>query len=421
MSNVFALVDCNNFYVSCERVFNPKLLGRPVVVLSNNDGCVVSRSEEAKALGIRMGVPLFHVRELVERHDIEVLSSNYGLYGDMSARVMETLGSWSADVEVYSVDEAFVSLPSGADREASAAGREVRQTVRRWTGLPVSVGIAQTKTLAKVAAHVAKKSDRAEGVVSLLSAARVERALARVGVEDVWGVGHRRAQLLKSAGLNSALDLRNADARWIKRKLGVDGLRLVHELRGVPCHTLETLPRSKKGITSSRSFGRPVRALAEIREAVAFHVTRAAEKLRREHLAARVLTVSLLTDRYAGALYAPTAVVRLASPTDLTPELIREAHAAVERAFQEGAAFKKAGVMLGELVPATPVQRNFFDGVDREKVRRVMKAVDEINARMGRDTVRLAAVGFEQAWQMRSARRSPRYTTCWNELLSVVA
>ncbi len=422
MPNAFALVDCNNFYVSCERVFNPKLLRRPVVVLSNNDGCIISRSDEAKAIGVKMGAPLFEMRELIEAHNIEVLSSNYALYGDMSGRVAKTLQKWSPEVEIYSVDEAFLRLSYALVGDLSESGKEIGQTLKRWTGIPVSIGIAPTKTLTKIAVHIAKRSAKAHGVVNLVGSPHVERALRRVPVEDVWGIGRKHSRRLTEKGIYTALDLRSAEMRWVKKELGVAGARIVYELRGVSCLPLEACPRPKKAITSSRSFGRPVESLAEIREAIACHVAKAAEKLRHERLTARVLIVFLATHRFkTDSFFSNSTVVNLPVSTDLTPELIGYAQRAVEYVCRADCRFKKAGVILTDLAPVAPVQTGLFDNVSREKVRRVLQVMDEINASMGQDTLRFAATGLRRAWEMRCDRRSPRYTTRWDELLTLAA
>ncbi len=418
MHHAFALIDCNNFYVSCERVFNPKLLGRPVVVLSNNDGCIISRSDEAKALGIKMGAPLFQAREAVAAGGVAVFSSNYALYGDMSARVMETLHEFTPEVEVYSIDEAFLDLSGCREADLSELGRRIRAQVYQWTGIPVSVGIAETKTLAKVAARVAKSSCKARGVVNLVASPHLEQALERVAIQDVWGIGPNYARLLRTHGVTNALELRAVDDRWMRRRTSVTGQRIVLELRGTSCLPLELCPPSQRSLTVSRSFGRPVETLAEVREAVACYTTRAAEKLRRRQLAANVLVVFLMTNRFRDApQYAASAVVRLPAATAYTPELLRHALAGVEQLYRAGYEFKKAGVTLIELVPEAPVQSAMFDRLDRERAQRLMQTVDEINRRMGSQTLRFAATGLKQTWQTRLEHRSPRFTTCWEELL----
>jgi DNA polymerase V len=298
MPPIFALVDCNNFYASCERVFNPGLKGQPLVVLSNNDGCVVARSNEAKALGIGMGVPEFQIRPVLRAHQVQVFSSNYTLYGDMSQRVMETLEPFSPDLEIYSIDEAFLSLSGFASRNLTEYGRTIRNTVKRWTGIPVSVGIAETKTLAKIANRVAKRTPDIGGVFDLLACPDRDALLGRIAVEDVWGIGPNHARRLKQHGITTALQLRGADDQWIRKHLGIVGLRLVMELRGVSCLDLEQCPSPKQSLTCSRAFGTLISTLAEMEEAVSVYTSRVAEKLRRERLAATVLTVCLSTNEY---------------------------------------------------------------------------------------------------------------------------
>ncbi|HEX7176099.1 MAG TPA: Y-family DNA polymerase [Pyrinomonadaceae bacterium] len=418
---MFAVVDCDNFYVECERVFAPALRRRPVVVLSNNDGCVISRSAEAKALGIGMGAPLFQVRDVVSEQGVRVFSSNYALYGDMSGRVMQTLASLSPEVEVYSIDEAFVRFDAaGRKGKPLDHAHAVRERIRRWTGVPVSIGLGPTKTLAKVAVRLAKRSG-AESVYSLDGGAATEEALANLAVGEVWGIGRKRARVLHDAGIETALGLSRADGRWLRRRLSIVTLRTAYELRGVSCLPLECCPRPKRSITTSRSFGRPVETLPEIQEALAYFVTKAAEKLRRARLAARVLHVFLMTNRFEPeTFYAGAATVPLSVPTDLTPELIGHARGAAARAFREGCQYRKAGVMLLDLVDARPAQAGLFDDRDRERARRVVRAVDEINARLGEGAVRFgAAGGAGRPWRTRCESRSPRYTTCWRELLTL--
>lgn len=420
MAHVFALVDCNNFYVSCERVFNPKLAGRPVVVLSNNDGCIISRSEEAKAIGVRMGAPLFQAQALLDAHGAAVFSSNYALYGDMSRRVAETLETFTPDIELYSIDEAFLSLDGRGAGRLGDTGREIRERVERWTGIPVCIGIAATKTLAKVAVEIAKHSRKAQGVVNLFESAYLEHALARVKVEAVWGVGPGYARRLKAAGIKTALDLRDADARRWRGRAGVVLERIIHELRGVSCLPLELCPPPRRSLTVSRSFGSPVESLSELREAVALYATRAGEKLRRGTLVADALVVFLATSRFAGEpFHAPSAAVTLPCPTSSTADLIREAHRALDKIYTPGYSFKKAGVMLAGLTPAPLVQQSLFTSTERAD--RLTAAIDNINARMGGRVVRYGALGLKKRgrWQTVCERRSPRCTTRWDELLTL--
>jgi DNA polymerase V len=416
---VFACVDCNNFYVSCERAFNPKLARAPVVVLSNNDGCVISRSEEAKALGVPMGAPFFRVRNLCETRGIIVFSSNYALYGDMSRRVMETLEGFTPEIDLYSIDEAFLDLSQLGDCELTGTGREIRAKVRRWTGIPVSVGIAPTKTLAKLAATIAKRSTKAAGVVNLTDARHAEAALARTPVRDVWNVGARLAGRLTRAGIDTALQLRDADERALSRRVSVAVGRTVFELRGVSCLPLEVCKPARKSVVCSRSFGRAVETVAQLNEAVAFHVSRAAEKLRRGKLVASVLVVFVSTGRFGGEHYSNSAVLSLSAATSFTPELIRHARLGVGRIYRAGLRYKKAGVMLLGLARAPAVQGGLFDAVDRARAERLMQTLDQVNARMGAETLRYAAAGLRRDWRMLCERRSPCYTTRWDELLPV--
>lgn len=422
MENVVALVDCNNFYVSCERVFDPKLEGRPVVVLSNNDGVIISRSNEAKALGIGMAVPFFKIHRLIEENDVQVFSANFPLYGDMSQRVMSTLSQFTPDMEIYSIDEAFLDFSGFKGVDLTIYGRKIRGTVKQWTGIPVSIGIAGTKTLAKIGNEIAKRYPKAEGVVNLVKFGHLDQTLARVEVEDVWGIGRRTAPRLREQGIKTALDLRNADESWIEKRLGITGLRTVLELRGTPCLTLESSPSPKQGITTSRSFGTPVESLDDLKEAVADYVSRAAEKLRSEGSAANVLTVFLMTNPFGkDPQYHNSISIRFPVPTDSTPEFLSSALTGTESIFRKGYRYHKAGVMLSGLLPRGQVQADLWEQGEsgRGSKERLMRALDVVNARMGAGTVSFAAEGIHKVWRMKSERRSKRYTTCWDELVEV--
>ncbi|HLL75731.1 MAG TPA: Y-family DNA polymerase [Pyrinomonadaceae bacterium] len=415
---VFALVDCDDFYVSCERVFAPRLRGRVVVVLSNNDGCVVSRSAEAKAIGVTMGAPLFKVRGLLDAHGAKIFSSNYELYGDMSRRVRRVLEECAPEVETYSVDEWFLNLSCFREEELTDVARRVREKIKKWLGLPASVGVAATKTLAKLAARLAKRSPKSVGVVNLFNSPHAERALALTAVGDVWGVGPRLSAKLNARGVRTALDLRDAEERRMRRLGGVVLQRIVLELRGVSCLPLSVCPPDRKSVVCSRSFGRAVETFDELREAAAFHACRAGVKLRRARLAANVLVVFAGTSRFeTEGRYENSATLALPAPTDYTPELIRHARLGVEEIYRAGVRFKKAGVMLLDLVPAAPVQSVMHDRCDRARAARLMQTLDEVAARMGHRALRFAAAGFDQRWRMLSLERSPRCTTRWAELL----
>jgi DNA polymerase V len=418
MKYIFALVDCNNFYVSCERIFEPSLEGRPVVVLSNNDGCVVSRSNEAKKLGIGMGVAFFQVKDLAEKHGVVALSSNYTLYADMSRRVMETLCNFTPEIEIYSIDEAFLNLSGFGDNLADY-GRTIRQTVKQWTGMPVSIGIAETKTLAKIANRIAKRLPEAAGVFELTEQTRIDEALALTDVEHIWGIGIKTCIKLKRAGIKTALALRGVDTEWMRRRFGVTGVRTVYELRGICCYELEEQPPAKKGITVSRMFGRKVETVEELKEAIASYASRAGEKLRDEGLAAGAMTVYVMTSRFVEPRkrYFNSHCVNFPTATNYTPELIEYATAAIERLYKKGFLYTKAGLILGELVPEGRVQGNLFDQADRQKSRRLMRAIDAVNQKLPDSLLIWAAEGIDQPWQAKFAKRSKRYTTQWDELV----
>jgi len=414
-----ALVDCNQFYVSCERVFDPSLWGVPVVVLSNNDGCIVALSPEVKALGIERGSPLFKVQHLVRQHNIRVFSSNYTLYGDMSRRVMTVLEQFSPEVEIYSIDEAFLSL-TGIPGDLYEYGVRIKATVNQWTGMPVSVGIGPTKTLAKLANRFAKKSE--SGVFDISDHPDLDRLLESTPVGKIWGVGHRHAKRLEKMGVLNARQLRGMDDRWVRRNMTVVGLRLVHELRGIPCNDLELESDTKKGIVTSKSFGYPVENLEDMREAVATYVTRAAEKLRSQGSVASHLLVFVTTNpfRKEQAQYANSMSAVLDPRTAYTAELLRLAGVITEKLFRPGYLYKKCGVMLTGITPAADLQLDAFStGYTGSSQHRLMQAVDALNGRFGQDTLRYGASGIEQPWRNRRERLSNKYTTDWDGLKKV--
>jgi len=432
---MLALADCNSFYASCERVFDPRLRDRPVVVLSNNDGCVVTRSSEAKALGIAVGVPFFQIRDLAKRHGIVVRSSNYTLYGDLSARVMAVLGRFTPYLEVYSIDEAFMDLGGMPADRLVDYGRTIRRTVLRWTGIPVSIGIGPTKTLAKVANHLAKNAPAlpgqspatpgrrlaAEGVWSLADSREQTAVLSRLDVQDIWGIGSRLAARLKRAGITTALQLREASPSHVRRLVGVVGQRTALELGGLPCIGMEEAPPPAKSIVRSRSFGRPVERREELEEAVATHATRAAEKLRLHRRVAGMLSVFVATSRFREKPYANLATVPLDPPTDDTSRLIHAALAALRPIFREGFKYQKAGVMLTGLEPREGLTESLFVQYGRDRSERLMAVLDGVNRHLGPDTLRYAAAGFARPWHMRREHASPHYTTRWDELPNVRA
>ena len=415
---VLALVDCNNFYASCERVFNPKLDHQPVVVLSNNDGCIIARSNEAKALGFAMGDPYHLNRDKIRQHKVKVFSSNYALYGDMSRRVMSTLATHALDVEIYSIDEAFLSLDGFKHRGLNSYASSIRSAVKRTTGIPVSIGIGSTKTLAKIANRLAKKLPGSEGVFNLLES-DVDEMLAQVDVADVWGIGRQWAAWLKGQGINTALDFKRADPKRIRARMTVVGEKIVSELNGESCLDLELVAPPQKGITVSRSFGRQLSDRAMIRQALLQFVDRAGEKLRRQNLQAKRLSVFLMTSPFAedGPFYSNSITRKLLFPTDYTPDLIDAAATILEKIYRPGLAYQKCGVMLTDLVPAVRTRHDLFDERDRQKQSRLMKALDAINSEHGARTIHFGNLGGTRPqWAMRDGFRSPRYTTRWGEI-----
>jgi DNA polymerase V len=396
------------------------LRGRPVVVLSNNDGCVIARSNEAKALGLKMGDPWHLVKDKHAGSGLIVRSSNYTLYGDMSARVMNILGGFTPDLEIYSIDEAFLGLAGFEDRLESHA-RELRRTVLQWTGIPVSVGIAPTKTLAKVANRMAKKDAAAGGVCLLLCHRSQTEALGKIELTDLWGVGSRLAGRLTALGIDSPLKLRDADPRFVRGHCSVVLERTIYELRGEPCIGLEEVTPDRKSLVASRSFGRAVETRHELEESVRVYAARAAEKMRRQNLATGNLVVFVETNRFkpADPQYAASQSVQLAVATADTGKLIAAATAALGIIFKPGHRYKKAGVTFLDLVPADRVQGSLFDRPDDARSMRRMRAVDQLNACFGRGAVGFGAAGVRHGWGLRREFVSPRYTTMWDELLRV--
>lgn len=418
------LVDCNNFYASCERVFQPALRGKPVVVLSNNDGCVIARSDEAKALGILNGDPWFKYRDRMEKAGVIVRSSNYTLYGDMSARVMRTLSGFTPTLEIYSIDEAFLNL-SGFESRLEAHARDLRGTVLQWTGIPVSVGIAPTKTLAKVANRLAKKDKSPTGGVRVL-ATETEQTAALEALDDLtdlWGVADRLAARLRGIGIDTPLQLRDADPRHIRKHGTVVLERMVYELRGQPCIHLEEGTPENKTIIASRSFGRPVVSRDDLEQAVSVFTARAAEKMRRQGFACVSLMVCIETNEFRpqDPQYENARAIRLPVATADTGKLIAAAWRALDVIWRPGFHFKKAGVVFLELVPSGRVLGGLFDYPDDERSHARMRAVDELNRRYGRGTIGFGtANGPERKrWTMRRDLLSPRFTTRWEDLLHV--
>lgn len=417
-----ALVDCNNFYVSCERVFNPRLEGVPVVVLSNNDGCAVARSGEVKALGIKMGEPWFKMKDIAKKHGIIALSSNYTLYGDLSARVMSILANFSPNQEIYSIDECFLDLAGFAPETLMEYGQKIRKTVKQGVGIPVCVGIAETKTLAKLANHCAKKGFAGQdGVCDFgrLDERQLSTLFAGIPVGDVWGIGRRISAKLAEMGINTIEDLRCADPEYIRQQFSVVVERTVKELNGIPCIELDEAGVPRQQIMVSRSFGSEVTRIEDLSESISYFTTRAAEKLRHDGSVAASLCVFVRTNPFkeGAPQYQRSMIVPLFQPTDDTTKLVHASLQGLKAIYRSGYGYKKSGVLLMGLQPKETVQQTLFDDpVDQARSDAMMKVMDSINRKMGQGSVTVASSGVKQRWAMRREKKSPSYTTEWGEL-----
>lgn len=422
----FALVDVNNFYVTCERVFQPKLQNVPMVVLSNNDGCAVARSNEVKALGVKMGTPWFKMKDLARKHGILAFSSNYTLYGDMSNRVVSILRDFSPDMEVYSIDESFLRVERVAHLYDSITdmGQQMRGRIKQWTGLPVCVGCGPTKTLAKLANHMAKKNPVFNGVCDLHALSRSERRqwMGQIEVGEVWGVGRRINQRLAAMNIQTVLDLRNTSPKAIREQFGVVMERTCEELRGIPCLELEDVAPNKQQIMSSRSFGAPVERVEELQAAVATYISRAAEKLRSQGSVSAAVYVFVLTNRFKEnePQYGAGHTVSLSAPTDDTMTLTQAALRGLKVIYRKGYRYKKAGITLTILSDKQKQQATLFDQPEaKARSTRLMAAIDAVNKEYGPNTLRSGAMGVSQRWGTRSDNRTPCYTTRWEDLPEV--
>lgn len=419
---MIGLVDCNNFYASCERLFQPKLRNRAVIVLSNNDGCVVARSDEAKALGIEMGAPAFQMQDIIERHNIAVFSSNYTLYGALSNRVITTLATFSPDIEVYSIDEAFLDLSGMQYLNLEKHALQMRQAVTCGVGIPISVGVAASKTLAKMANRFAKKTKKHIGVHILDSEEKTAEVLRFTQVEDIWGVGRQYAKLLRSNGFNTAYDLSKAPEEWVRKSMTVVGQRMWKELQGIPCIAFEETPPAKKNVCIAKSFGQLLTRQEDLQEALANYTAMAARKVRVQHTCASAINIFLQTNffRTQDKQYSRSISIALPVATNDTAELLHYARRGLDRIFKKGYNFKRVGVMLLGLVPETQVQLGMFDKADREKNEKLMKVMDMINGKAGEgQLVKFAVQGTSRKWKLRQERLSRRYTTRLTEVLHI--
>ena len=415
-----ALIDCNSFYVSCERLFNPKIRKLPVVVLSNNDGCIISRSNEAKALGIKMGEPYFKARNIIIKNNVQVFSSNYSLYGDISRRVMRTLKRFNSKIEVYSIDEAFLDLSNFSDKEVKDVGKEIRNTVLQWTGIPTSIGIAETKTLSKVANHIAKKQK--SGVVSLVNIKDLDPILEKVEVRDIWGVGKQLSKFYIKNGIYNAKQLKNASNTWIKKTKNVLSSRTAMELRGVPCIEIETKQAKRKSCCVSRSFGKKVEKLRELKESVTSYCLNAAEKIRSESLVCKSITVFIRTSPFQnkGIFYSNSKTIDFPIATNNSIEIVKNALEGLDLIYKDGFKYQKAGIILSGLSDSEK-GNSLFKSTKDEKIKNLMQSIDNTNYRYGRSTISLASAGINKKWSMRRQYSSKIDTADFYSLPKILA
>ena len=409
-----ALIDCNSFYVSCERLFNPKIKNTPVVVLSNNDGCVISRSTEAKKLGIKMGEPYFKVKELVRKNNVQIFSSNYSLYGDLSRRVMKVLKGFSDKIEIYSIDEAFIDLSHIKDENIEDYGKRIRERVLKWTGIPTSVGISCTKTLSKVANHVAKKNKT--GVIFLKD--NIDDVLKNFDISDIWGVGRQLSKLYIKNGINNAYKLKNISNSWVKKSTNVLGAKTVMELRGIPCINLETEETKRKSCCVSRSFGRKVESLNKLKESITTHCLNAAEKIRNDNQTTRSITVFIRTSPFDKnrKYYSNSLTIDLPVATNNSLELVKVAIEGLKKIYKYGYFYQKAGVILSKLSEGGEKNLNLLTPILENKSQTLMKAIDVTNAKYGRNVISVAQAGINNSWKMRREYSSKIDTASFDSL-----
>jgi len=420
---MYGLVDCNNFYASCERVFNPSLNGVPIVVLSNNDGCVIARSNEAKLLGIPMGEPAFKMKELIDSNQVVVFSSNYTLYGDMSNRVMKTLSTFVPSMEIYSIDEAFLHLNGFEHLDLDVFGRKIVRITTKNTGIPVSMGIASTKTLAKMASKYAKKYKGYQGVCVIDTEEKRIKALQKFDINDVWGVGRSYAKLMNDHGIHTAYDLTQRTKSWVRKNMTVVGERMWNELQGIACIEMDSTFAVKKQICTSRSFGTKLTEFHDIFEAVSNHAASCATKLRCQKSCAAGMLVFIMTNPFAeyDPQYVNSKHLFLSVPTNNTPEIIQYAKSLLQDIYKPGYAYKKAGVIITEIIPNSPLQADLFDTIDRGKQDKLLKVIDGLNGGLGSNMVRIASQGYSKKWKLKNEKQSKRYTTKLSEIIEVKA
>ena len=419
LSNSIALIDCNNFYASCERIFNPKLMRKPIVVLSNNDGCIITRSAEAKKLGIKMGEPYFKAKKIIDQNNVKVFSSNYSLYGDISQRVMETLAKFASEVEIYSIDEAFLALNGFENYELNTYCSYIRRTIKQWIGIPVSIGVSSTKTLSKIANNLAKKNEEYQGVCILKTWFDISEALKLTDIGDVWGIGRRLTNFLNKYNVSTAYDFIQLDRGWVRKNMGVVGEKTFLELCGVSCIEIDLVPSDKKSCCVSRSFSKPIETLYDLEESVSTYGSRVAEKIREERLVAESMSVFVLTNYFnrKEKQYSNSIKLQLPYPTNDSVKIVKRSLEGIRKIYRKGYRYKKAGVILYGLTNANKT-RGLLDN-DRENSDAIMSTLDRINHRYGSSTIRLASEGITKSWRMKREKVSPCYTTRFDELVKV--
>ena len=418
--NKIALVDCNSFYVSCERLFNPSIIKKPVIVLSSNDGCVISRSTEAKALGIKMGEPYFKVERIIKKNDVKVFSSNYSLYGDISRRVMKTLKQFSPQMEIYSIDEAFLNLSSIRDENLFEHGNKIRKTVLKWTGIPTSIGIATTKTLSKAANHIAKKEQ--SGIVNLINTKQIDQILKEIEINEVWGVGRQLTKFYIKNGIHTAYQLKNMHNNWIKKNTNVLGSRTAMELKGIPCVSLEEHQEKRKNCCVSRSFGRKVTKLEELSESVTTHCLNAAEKIRSDNQTTKRITVFIRTSPFQKDknYYANSKDIDLPVRTNDSIELVKQALIALQYIYRKGYKYQKAGIIFSGLNEVDIYKKNLFSSINNEEKRnKLMKAIDYTNIKYGRHALSIAQAGLRKKLNIKRQHSSKIDTACFDFLPTI--
>ena len=420
--NKIALVDCNSFYVSCERLFNPSIIKKPVIVLSSNDGCVIARSTEAKVLGIKMGEPYFKVEKIAKKNNVKIFSSNYSLYGDISRRVMKTLKQFSPEIEIYSIDEAFLNLSSIKDENLLEYSNRIRRTVLKWTGIPTSIGIATTKTLSKAANHIAKKEK--SGVINLINTKQINQILKEIKINDVWGVGRQLTKFYIKNGINTAYELKNVTNAWIKKNTNVFGSRTAMELRGIPCISLEIYEEKRKNCCVSRSFGRKVTKLEELSEAITAHCLNAAEKIRIDNQTTKKITVFIRTSPFQKDknYYANSKDIDLPIRTNDSINLVKQSLIALKCIYKKGYRYQKAGIIFSGLKDVNIYKKNLFSTInDEDKRAKLMKAIDYTNIKYGRNSLSIVQAGLKKRWNIKRQHSSKINTACFKLLPAVRA